>query len=103
MAVQEDLRRLSQMQAIYLGWGLFAGPTVWHEGRLQQTNDGGWIFRSSSRDGTIVAFQLGYLQANWVSGETPTEGLFVQWSIQHGAIQIGPVYLRQQLPQEVTN
>ena len=46
MAVEDDLRRLSERETIYLGWtlGMAAseGFTVWHEGRLQQSNDGGW-------------------------------------------------------------
>jgi len=62
MAVQDDLRRLSQLDSIYLGNNLMLYPagefTSWHKGRLQQANDGSWIFRSISQEGTIVGFQF---------------------------------------------
>jgi len=78
MAVQDDIRRLSEQRVnIYLGLNLFGACMAWHEGRLQQANDGSWIFRSSSRDGSIVAFTLGGPTQNWTSEESPTEGLTV--------------------------
>jgi hypothetical protein len=75
--VQDDVRRLSEMQGIYLGVNLYGACTAWYEGRLQQSNDGSWNFRSSSRDGTIVAFQLGFPAQSWTSQESPTDGLTV--------------------------
>jgi hypothetical protein len=51
MAVQDDVRRLSQLDSIYLGYntqGMTNSVTGWHKGRLQQANDGTWIFRSSA-------------------------------------------------------
>ena len=103
MAVPDDLRRLSEMQGIYLGLTLNGAFTVWYESRLQQTNDGSWI--SSSRDGTIVTFQLQPQIQNWTSQDTPTEGLTVYWNfpVVPNFPLIGTVQLRQQLPQSVTN
>jgi|SoiMethySBSTD1v2_1073268.scaffolds.fasta_scaffold264214_2 hypothetical protein len=110
MAVQDDIRRLSEQRVnIYLGLNLFGACMAWHEGRLQQANDGSWIFRSSSRDGSIVAFTLGGPTQNWTSEESPTEGLTVFWpftavvSPQNITVTVGQMQLRQQLPQGVTN
>ena len=36
MAVPDDLRRLSEMQGIYLGLNLYGACVAWYEGRLQQ-------------------------------------------------------------------
>jgi hypothetical protein len=81
MTVQDDVRRLSQLDSIYLGQTLF-GPvassvTCWYKGRLQQANDGSWIFRSSSSDGAVAGFQLGPVRhqqdsVDWTSNETPS-------------------------------
>jgi len=116
MAVQDDLRRLSQLDSIYLGHALYSNVTgfafsTWHKGRLQQANDGNWTFRSISSDGTVVGFQLGPPTANWTSWETPTAGITVQiqinqsFAVPNGSITlgIGSVFLQQQLPQELTN
>jgi hypothetical protein len=109
MAVQDDVRRLSEMQGIYLGVNLYGACTAWYEGRLQQANDGSWNFRSSSRDGTIVAFQLGFPAQSWNSQESPTDGLTVFWpftavvSPQNTTVTVGQMQLRQQLPQALTN
>ena len=62
MAVVDDLRRLMQLDFMFLGLnyfsvvtsGLVPGATVWHKGRIQQANDGSFIFRSISQDGTVV-------------------------------------------------
>jgi hypothetical protein len=117
--VEDDLRSLSEIRGnIYLGWTLGKnaanGFVVWHEGRLQQSNDGQWLFRSSSSDGSIVAFQLRpVVDGNWSSSNTPREGIVVSYAcIASGDNQpiagggdhrIGWLQLRQQLPQEVTN
>jgi hypothetical protein len=109
MAVQDDIRRLSEMQGIYLGLNLYGACMAWYEGRLQQANDGSWIFRSSSRDGTIVAFTLPPVGQNWASQESPVEGLTVFWqftavvSPQGTTVTVGQMQLRQQLPQGITN
>ena len=123
MAVEDDLRSLSEVRGnIYLGWALGGvGPvaegafTVWHEGKLQQANDGNWIFRSSSSDGSIVAFQLGFPRQEppttaWQSVGSAREGIVVRFPCMEwpggggGAPQpVGSVQLRQQLPQNVTN
>src|SRR5262245_22985940 len=105
MAVEDDVRRLVQMQGIYLGWSVAvntAGFIVWHEGRLQQANDGTWLFRSTSRDGTIVAFQLPTVGPLWSSQDTPAEGIVVTLALGD-ATNLIYVFLRQQLPQGVTN
>jgi len=121
MAVLDDLRRLSQLDSIYLGYQVtnYLGPqlpgfpavTSWYKGRLQQANDGSWIFRSISGDGTVCGFQLGGIQANWQSSETPTSGiqvsiptnLSVPAGIAFTLVSTGSVLLQQQLPQELTN
>ena len=71
MAVDDDLRRLNQLDAVFLSYSYQPGTDVpqnatfavpfrpWYKGRLQQANDGSWIFKSISADGTIVAFELG--------------------------------------------
>jgi hypothetical protein len=40
MAVQDDIRRLSEMQGIYLGLNLYGACMAWYEGRLQQASVG---------------------------------------------------------------
>ena len=110
MAVQDDVRRLSQLDSIYLGESFnssLAGPIVsWHKGRLQQANDGSWIFRSSSSGGAVVGFQLGPITGQWSSNETPSTGVTVTIPIYiavMAGLSIGYVYLQQQLPTELTN
>src|SRR5262245_52528758 len=101
MAVLDDVRRLSQMDSIYLAEGLNnttgASVTSWHKGRLQQANDGSWIFRSMSQEGTIIGFQLGAVAANWQSNETPSTGVTVTIPITQfvnvPGTQGGEVYL----------
>jgi hypothetical protein len=113
MTVQDDLRRLSELDSIYLGSSLISYPaggvTSWYKGRLQQANDGSWIFRSISSDGTVVGFQLGPANQGWTSSESPSAGIIVSILITMnvGAVGNNPaiaiVYLQQQLPQELTN
>src|ERR1700716_3723239 len=116
--MQDDVRRLTQMPSIYLSQGfigtdqsvprhLFLPPySFWLKGRLQQANDGNWIFRSISLDGTVVGFQLGPVNSAWNSSETPNAGLIVQFMLQIPAtptnLNYGSVFLQQQLPQELT-
>jgi hypothetical protein len=112
MAVQDDLRRLTQVDSIYLGYSVLGmGPpfTSWFKGRLQQANDGSWILRSVSSDGAVSGFQLGTETPNWTSSEAPNTGITVTIPIW-GVVPVGPiqnmgavVYLQQQLPQELTN
>ncbi len=98
MAVQDDLRRLSQLDSIYVGVSSFSSAvtlTGWYKGRLMQSNDGKWIFRSINSDGTLIGFQLGYPDPSWQSSEGPALGI---------AINVGnALFLQQQLPQEMTN
>ena len=118
MAVEDDLRRLSQMDSIFLGWYAATGPgssTVasWYKGRVQQANDGNWLFRSISSDGSVVGFQLGMQSVGWASVETPAIGIAVTIPIYSVIVLpnqqvptqliVGSVVLRQQLPQELTN
>ena len=114
MALQDDLRRLSELDSIYLGTSLRSFPagavTSWYKGRLQQANDGSWIFRSISSDGTVVGFQLGLADQNsWTSAESPSLGITVKIVISASPsappsyIAFAIVYLQQQLPQELTN
>jgi hypothetical protein len=114
MAVQDDVRRLSQMDSIYLGQSFpnIAGGdiTSWHKGRLQQANDGSWVFRAFSSEGTIIGFQLGSVTGGWQSVEAPSSGVTVTIFIKAAAILpngqqlvVGVIYLQQQLPQEMTN
>src|SRR5438874_392131 len=108
MTVQDDLRRLSRLDSIYLGSKALnsMGPPVWswYKGRIQQANDGNWIFRSISQDGSVIGFQLGPLNPNWGSYETSAVGISVEIPI---ALQQTPppamanvalVNLQQQLP-----
>jgi hypothetical protein len=126
MSIQDDVRRLTQEASIYLGHkfrGQNEGRTgeflitpfaIWYKGRLQQANDGNYIFRSISSDGTIVAFQLGPLDSEtWTSTEDVHTGLVVQITqVIAGSWPIGGVgavdqklsleiRLSQQLPQEI--
>ena len=116
MAVQDDLRRLSQGDSIYLGYRVVSytagsatpsGFVSWFKGRLQQSNDGNWVFRSVSTDGAVVGFQLGAADPNWTSSENPNTGISVLISINmtlpNLAWGVGTVSLQQQLPQELTN
>src|SRR5262245_47395419 len=114
MAVQDDLRRLSQVDSIFLGWSFFPGAiTSWYKGRVQQAADGTWIFRSISQDGSIVGYQLGVPGSNWSSNETPSTGIIVTISIIQTIVvpvqppippielPLGRAILQQQLPQEL--
>jgi hypothetical protein len=111
MAVQDDVRRLSQLDSIYLGWttqnSIGSPITSWYKGRVQQANDGTWVFRSISLDGTLIGFQLGVIYTNWTSMETPSVGITVQIGVVVQGIPGNPgsfvVILQQQLPQELTN
>src|SRR5262245_39176647 len=107
MTVQDDLRRLSAGDAIYLGIENIGGHfRAWYKGRLQQANNGQWIFRSISGDGSIVAWELGLPTPNWESFESPASGIIVKFDIflaaQEGQIQIPYLHglLQQQLPQD---
>jgi hypothetical protein len=131
MAVQDDLRRLTQVDSIYHGYSVMLTSTTvsypftsWFKGRLQQANDGS-IVRSVSTDGAVSGFQLGSVQQNWQSTETPNTGITVSIPINQtvlvpagpppagplgpqqpgGPVQIttGTIVLQQQLPQELTN
>src|SRR5215471_6178039 len=117
MAVQDDLRRLSHLDSIYLGTSLnpadvtsrlqSGGVISWYKGRLQQANDGNWIFRSISSDGTVVGFQLGPANQGWTSSETPSTGIVVTFPITANVppsyFGFAIVHLQQQLPPELTN
>ena|SRR5258705_1367733 len=122
MTTQDDVRRLSQMGSIYLGWSVPSpghNPvTGWFKGRLQQANDGNWIFRSISSDGSLTGFQLGNAGSNWSSNETPADGITIVIQLtqtimvpsQPGAPMLPPVqftiaivYLQEDLPAEVIN
>jgi hypothetical protein len=115
MTVQDDLRRLSQVDSIFLGWSTinaFASPvTSWYKGRVQQAADGNWIFRSLSQDGSVIGYQLGSPTPNWSSGESPSTGIIVTIPIAIPPppgippipITLGNVILQQQLPPELTN
>jgi hypothetical protein len=112
MTVQDDLRRLSQGDSIYLGSSIISQGTVafasWFKGRLQQSNDGNWIFRSISADGSIAGFQLGQANDSWSSSETPSTGISISIIIKLAwpgipALNFGTVTLQQLLPQEITN
>src|SRR6266481_3902788 len=118
MAVQDDVRRLSQMDSIFLGWNAvgFGSPvTSWYKGRVQQAGDGTWIFRSISQDGSVVGYQLGFPGNNWSSDEQPSTGIrvFIQVTqtivvpiqppIPPIQLNIATVFLQQQLPNEMTN
>jgi hypothetical protein len=119
MAVEDDVRRLSQMDSIFLGQSFFfndpSGATAvpfkaWYKGRLQQANDGSWIFRSISGDGTVSGFELGTVTSLWSSSETPSTGLVVRilMSIATPTPTVPPpglvlvVQLAQELPQHLT-
>jgi hypothetical protein len=116
MPLEDDLRRLSELDSIYLGQRLICieypgspgfSVTSWYKGRLQQANDGNWIFRSISSDGTVVGFQLGPTNQNWGSSETPSTGITVTMPITSflpPSPQLGAsLFLQQQVPPEFTN
>jgi hypothetical protein len=117
MTVQDDLRRLSQMDSIFLGYSgaNFSPVTSWYKGRVQQAGDGTWIFRSISQDGSVVGYQLGFPGNNWSSDEQPSTGIrvFIQVTqtivvpiqppIPPIQLNIATVLLQQQLPNEMTN
>ena len=105
MAVLDDVRRLSQMDAIFLGMAFnFGGEAItnWHKGRLQQANDGSWVFRSISTDGTLVGTQLGPVGPNWSSSESPATGIVVLLINNLGGASTLNINLQQLLPQELT-
>ena len=114
MAVQDDLRRLTQVDSIYVGctYHNMGGPFAsWFKGRLQQANDGSWIVRSISTDGAVSGFQLGEVTQNWQSTEAPNTGIAVSIPLllnipvtaQTNEFNVGVINLCQQLPPELTN
>lgn len=109
MAVIDDVRRLMQLDFLFLGLQ-YSGPggtggtvvTVWHKGRIQQANDGSFIFRSISQDGTVVGVQLGPVIAGlWISSESVSGGIQVQISVNAAPLSLA-IQLWQSLPQELT-
>jgi hypothetical protein len=114
MAAIDDVRRLSQLDFMFLGvvyttTGVQGGgsATVWHKGRVQQANDGSFIFRSISQDGTVVGVQLGQIGPQWTSSETVPAGIQVQIAVAASSGLGGPqlailIFLAQSLPQELT-
>jgi len=108
MAVSDDVRSLSQLDFIFLGqqMGLTgSGQTTWYKGRLQQANDGTWIFRSISLDGTVVGVQLGPIAGSWTSSESVGTGIQVQVPVATaglGGLLVITFILAQSLPQELT-
>ena len=114
MAVPDDLRRLSQIDSIFLGWSAFSSTgnplTSWHKGRVQQAADGSWIFRSIAQDGSVIGYQLGFPTSTWSSDETPANGVRVAIPVSQMLpttppfqLNIAAVLLQQQLPTEMTN
>jgi hypothetical protein len=110
MAVLDDVRRLSQLDFMFLGQQfansqLNTQQTTWHKGRLQQANDGNWIFRSISSDGTVIGVQLGPVTGNWSSSESIGTGIQVLDTVSSGGLG-GTLtitfLLAQSLPQELT-
>jgi hypothetical protein len=115
MAVVDDLRRLSQLDSMFLGWSHQSSQSqtggapilAWFKGRVQQANDGGWLFRSISSDGTLVGFQFGQITPSWSSSEAPATGISVTIPIMLSQAAfptlISLIFLQQQLPLELTN
>ncbi len=108
MAVIDDVRRLMQLDFLFLGLQYNGGGggtvvTVWHKGRVQQANDGTFIFRSISQDGTVVGVQLGPVIAGlWNSTESVSGGIQVQITV-NGSAPLGlAILLWQSLPQELS-
>lgn len=78
---------------------------MWHKGRVQQANDGSFIFRSISQDGTVVGVQLGQVAGNWNSSETVAGGINVEILVSVGNLPGGVdlrIIVAQSLPQELT-
>ena len=107
MAVIDDVRRLMQLDFMFLGVSYLSSSssqTVWHKGRIQQANDGTFIFRSISSDGTVVGAQLGNVGAQWSSTETIGGGISVQILIASASPLAGlglQLLLTQSIPQEL--
>jgi hypothetical protein len=117
MAVIDDLRRLMQLDFMFLGIAYSAivphsidpVASVWHKGRIQQANDGSFIFRSISQDGTVVGVQLGRVGNNWTSSETVAGGINIQILVGDPTQTTGgapgvalQIVLAQSLPPELT-
>jgi hypothetical protein len=110
MTVQDDLRRLSQMDSVYLGWSV-QGWSSWYKGRLQQANDGNWFFRSVSSDGAFVGFELGSLSSNVQSNKASNAEISIMFQSvvtipvlgQPFPMNFATLLLRQKLPQGLAN
>lgn len=108
MAVIDDVRRLMQLDFLFLGVAYSstsATQTVWHKGRVQQANDGTFLFRSISPDGTIVGVQLGNVTGQWSSTESVGGGISIQIVVATVTALGGlglQLILAQSLPQELT-
>lgn len=125
MAVEDDLRRLSQLDAVFLSFSyqpyynqdqIIVPFRPWFKGRLQQANDGSWVFRSISQDGTVVGFELGPTSGTpgrLTSSESPGAGIEVRIAYNVVPPQALPgmpqlagaslvIEIAQELPQHLT-
>jgi hypothetical protein len=87
MAVLNDLQTLAAQDASYLSapWGV-GGITLVLQGRLRQSVTGHWVFSTSLGQSGVVGLDLGTLNANWTSAETPATGLQIQ--VIQGQVQM---------------
>ena len=87
MAVADDLNRLVAQDIVYLSRSFNAvgvnaasgasGAKEVFRGRLRQALNGNWIFNAFTGQNGVVGFNLGQLQPNWGSFESPGSGIQV--------------------------
>lgn len=80
MAVVDDLKRLADLDVVYLtqSFVAFEGwPRVVYRGRLRQSLGGEWLFFASTDQNGVLGFGLGLPTGTWSSSETPRTGIRV--------------------------
>jgi hypothetical protein len=84
MAVFDDLRRLAELDVVYLTKvikGNTQGSTTIFRGRLREALNGSWIFNTGINQNGVAGIDLGVQQDSWLSSETPSQGLIVSINI----------------------
>jgi hypothetical protein len=94
MAVIDDVKKLSEEDVLYLTRAFQPGPVPTmnevYRGRLRQALKGNWVFNSSTGANGVVGFDLGQVDGNWASSETPAAGptVTVQFLLAPGLAEV---------------
>jgi hypothetical protein len=100
MAVDDDLRRLADLDTVYLSrtfFGTGAYPADWYRGRFRQAANGEWVFNAYTGAEGVVGFELGVANTStWQVNESPAGGLII--SAPFGSPAFQTITLYSQMP-----